>query len=264
MIDKSEDKNYINEIKSHFNKKATDDNLNDFIPECIDKYYRAPFEYIINDYCKNVSNKKILDYCCGTGINSIIFSKKGASVKGIDISKVSIDVAKKKFKKHNLSNYEFHQMDAHKLNFEDNYFDYIICYKSFLYLNLEKSFKELNRVLKYSGKIIILENIADNFFFNYYRYFKHLLKSKRYALEFNKIKIKDFNIASKYFVTEKSIFFDFFTIFGKLIKDKLKISISHTFLKYLDNILLNKFNLNFLSFTLVKVFKKKIPTIYKV
>ena len=39
-------------------------------------------------------------------------------------------------------------MDAHSLNFDNNYFDYIICYKSLLYLNLEKSFEELNRVLE--------------------------------------------------------------------------------------------------------------------
>ena len=148
-------------------------------------------------------------------------------------------------------------MDAHSLNFEDNYFDYIICYKSLLYLNLEKSFKELNRVLKHDGKIIILENIGDNFIFYYYRFFKHISKSKKYASELNKIKTKNFNIAYKYFKCEESQYFDFFTIFGKLIKDKLKIGISFKFLRCLDYFLLNKLKISFLSFTLVKILKKK-------
>ena len=138
MIDKSEDKKFTSALESHFNKVATKNNLDDFIPNCLNDYFRAPFEYIIDSYCKNLDDKNILDYCCGTGINSIIFSKQGAKIKGIDISIGSIDVAKKKFKKHNLINYEFYKMDAHSLNFEDKSFDYIICYKSLLYLNLEK------------------------------------------------------------------------------------------------------------------------------
>ena len=257
MIDKSKDKKFKSELETHFNKVALKDHLDDFIPNCLNNYFRAPFEYIINTYCKNLDNKNILDYCCGTGINSIIFSKKGAKIKGIDISADSVDIAKKKFKKHNLDNYEFYKMDAHYLNFDDKSFDYIICYKSLLYLNLEKSFKELDRVLKDNGKIIILENIGENFVFNYYRFLKHILKSKKYASELNKIKLEDFDIASKYFISVNTLFFDFFTVFGKFIRDKLKIKISHKFLKYLDFFLLNRLGLNFLSFTLVKVFKKK-------
>ena len=148
------------------------------------------------------------------------------------------------------------EMDAHTLDFSDNYFDYIICYKSLLYLNLDKAFKELNRVLKKDGKLIILENIGDNFIFNYYRYFKHLLISKKYASELNKIKIKDFNIAKKYFKCVDSSFFDFFMIFGKFIKDKFRINISHSFLKSLDKILLKNLKLYFLAFTVVKIYKK--------
>lgn len=256
MIDKSDDKKFKSELESHFNKAASKDHLDDYIPNCLNDYFKAPFEYIINSYCKNLNNLDILDYCCGTGINSIIFSKQGAKIKGIDISTDSIEVAKKKFKKYNLVDYEFHVMDAHSLDYDDNSFDYIICYKSLLYLDLEKSFKEMNRVLKRDGKIIILENIGENLIFNYYRFFKHILKSKKYASELNKIKLKDLKIASKYFKSEKTIFFDFFTVFGKFIDDNLKIKIPHKFLKCLDFFLLNRLRFNFLSFTLVKVLKK--------
>jgi SAM-dependent methyltransferase len=258
MIDKSNDKKFISELETHFNKAVLKDRLDDYIPNCLNIYFRAPFEYIISVYCKNLANKNILDYCCGTGINSIIFSKAGAIIKGIDISSDSVEIAKKKFKKHNLTKYEFYKMNAHYLNFEDKSFDYVICYKSLLYLNLEKSFKEIYRVLNDDGKIIILEDIGDNFVFNYYRFLKHIFKSKKFASELNKIKLKDFDIASKYFISENTKFFNFFTVFGKFIGDKLKIKISHKFLKYLDFFLLNRLGFNFLSFTVVKVFKKKL------
>lgn len=256
MIDKSESKNYKQKIEDHFDKQAYKGNLKDFIPNCLDDYSRNPFDYILNAYCKNLNDKIILDYCCGTGINSVLLSKNGAKIVGIDFSKQSINLAKKKFEKLNLKNYNFMEMDAHTLDFSDNYFDYIICYKSLLYLNLDKAFKELNRVLKKDGKLIILENIGDNFIFNYYRYFKHLLISKKYASELNKIKIKDFNIAKKYFKCVDSSFFDFFMIFGKFIKDKFRINISHSFLKSLDKILLKNLKLYFLAFTVVKIYKK--------
>jgi hypothetical protein len=64
MIDKSKDKKYKFEIKRHFNKKALDHNVEDFIPNCLDQYFRAPFDHIIAKYCKRIDGKKILDYCC--------------------------------------------------------------------------------------------------------------------------------------------------------------------------------------------------------
>ena len=48
------------------------------------------------------------------------------------------------------------------------------------YTDLEISFKELNRVLKKDGKLIILENISDNLIFKYYRFIKYKLQKKIY------------------------------------------------------------------------------------
>lgn len=256
MIDKSKDKKYKFEIKRHFDKKALDYNAEDFIPNCLDQYFRAPFDHIIAKYCQRIDGKKILDYCCGTGINSVVFSKKGAKITGIDLSYRSIQIANKKFKKLNLKNFKFYKMDAHSLNFKDSSFDIIVCYKSMLYLDLNKAFVELKRLLRPNGKIIILENISDNFIFHYYRYLKHILNNKNYSKELNKLKIKDLNLASKFFDYHEIVYFDFFTYFGKIIKDKFKIKISYDFLKFLDNFFLNNFKLKSLSFTTVVVLKK--------
>src|SRR3989344_7974500 len=43
----------------------------------------------------NVKGKKILDLGCGTGIYAKILTRKGAKVKGIDISKEEIKIARR-------------------------------------------------------------------------------------------------------------------------------------------------------------------------
>ena len=257
MIDKHNNEDFKKKIQEHFDKQQLKFNLDDFVPFSINKYLRSPFEYIQDNYCRNLNDKKILDYCCGSGLNSVFLSKMGAKVIGIDISKQSIEVAKKRFENHKLKNFDFFQMDAHSLNFKDNYFDIIVCYKSFLYLNLDKAFKELNRVLKHNGKLIILENIGDNFVFNYYRFLKHILKSRKYSYELNKLKSTDLNISYNYFNTYETVYFDFFSIFGKLIEDIFKISISKKLLYSLDVLMFRKLKFKFLAFTVVKILIKK-------
>ena len=140
---------------------------------------------------------------------------------------------------------------------KDNSFDFIFSYKSLLYLDLEISFKELNRVLKKDGKLIILENISDNLIFKYYRFIKHKLQKKKFTKELNKIYTKDLNIFSKYFICVEKKYFDFFSVLGKIIADSIKIKFPNKFLFYLDNLFLNIFKIKFLSFTVVIVLEKK-------
>ena len=258
MINKNLNKDFKNFVKDHFNK-FDEDNLNilDYSPDCIDPYLLSPYDFINGLFLKQMNKKKILDYCCGIGINSVNFSKYGAEVTGIDISENSINKAKKKFKLLNLSNYTLKNMDAHNLQFENNSFDFIFSYKSLLYLDLEISFKELNRVLKKDGKLIILENISDNLIFKYYRFIKHKLQKKKFTKELNKIYTKDLNIFSKYFICVEKKYFDFFSVLGKIIADSIKIKFPNKFLFYLDNLFLNIFKIKFLSFTVVIVLEKK-------
>ncbi len=256
MIDKSTNEDFKKRIQDHFDKQQLKANLDEFIPNSVDRYLRGPFEYIQDNHFKDLNEKKILDYCCGSGLNSVLLSKLGARVTGMDISKESVDIAVKRFKKHNLQDYEFYQMDAHSLNFKDNYFDLVVCYKSLLYLNLDKAFSELNRVMKNDAKLIILENIGDNFIFNYYRFIKHILRSRKYPFELNKLKSKDIVVSTKLFYNYENVYFDFFTILGKFVQDVFKIKISYKFLSFLDKILLRKLKLRFLPFTLIKVLKK--------
>lgn len=115
------------------------------------KHARKNYEYILNElnYLKEGS---ILDIGCGTGELLYIINKKGLKLYGIDLSDKMIEKAKEKLQNHaNLT-----IGDSENLPYKDNKFDIIICNDSFHhYPNPIKALKEMNRVLKNNGKIIM-------------------------------------------------------------------------------------------------------------
>ena len=74
------------------------------------KYETSPRK-VVNENIK--PGDKILDLCTGTGTNAVNIAKRDKSVvvKGVDISKDMLIIAKSKAKKENLPNIKFFQMD---------------------------------------------------------------------------------------------------------------------------------------------------------
>lgn len=103
----------------------------------------------------NVKGKKLLDVGCGTGRYSILFAKKNAVVDCVDISKKMLDIAKQKAMKNKLD-IRFKQGNLLDLPYKNNKFDIVI---SSLVLDhvkdIDKAIKELVRVCKHKGHIII-------------------------------------------------------------------------------------------------------------
>ena len=100
-------------------------------------------------------NSKILDVGCGTGNFSIKLAKKNFKIVGIDISKKMLNIARKKSKQQSL-NIEFIEMDAHKLDFENEYFDGVISIVSFeFFKDPQKVMEEIFRVVKRGGSVIV-------------------------------------------------------------------------------------------------------------
>jgi len=110
---------------------------------------------VMEDEVGDLKEKIVLDVGCGDGffIPSLL-KKNPKKVIGIDISKWLIDIAKKEIKTKNV---EFYQMDlTKKLKFKDNFFDVIISYNILQEIrNISTPFKEMARVLKRRGKLII-------------------------------------------------------------------------------------------------------------
>jgi len=106
---------------------------------------------------KNIKpNSKILDIGCGFGRHIEIIADFSKEVVGIDENKDMIKKAKQKLS--NFKNVKLFVMNAKKLDFKDDYFDYVICmtntFGDFPDIKLDV-LKEMKRVCKKDGKIII-------------------------------------------------------------------------------------------------------------
>ncbi len=95
----------------------------------------------------------VLDIATGTGDLAYEFYKKRASVRGADFCEKMLEKAKKKYPK--LS---FEYADLMNLKYEDNFFHISsVAYGLRNVEDLERALKELARVTRSSGKVLILE-----------------------------------------------------------------------------------------------------------
>ena len=94
----------------------------------------------------------ILDIGCGTGYFSRLF--KNANYLGIDSSEEYVGFANKKY------GGKFFVMDANKMNFKDKVFDGVLMISFLHHLTdeeLNKILKDVRRVLKKDGKLIVID-----------------------------------------------------------------------------------------------------------
>jgi SAM-dependent methyltransferase len=152
----------------------------------------------------NIKNMRILDLGCGSGDFSVAMAKKGANVYGVDISKEWIDICKSKYS--NIKNVDFLVADSSNLKkFSKNYFDFVVVNMVFLNISnknkLKKTFYEISRILKKSGKFIFTDlhpiclmtpkTLAEEqFYLKGFSYFKDGLKYKSKVLLSDNSKIE--------------------------------------------------------------------------
>lgn len=111
-----------------------------------------------NNYLKKNIRKGsiVLDVGCGFGRNIGVIANIAGKIVGIDNNKPLCEKIVKKLSK--FKNVKFFCENAEKIHFPDNTFDYVICmgntFGNFVQ-NKSKILKEIKRVMKKSGKIII-------------------------------------------------------------------------------------------------------------
>ena len=131
------------------------DVTNFYISIGIEKYWRKKFGAKISGI-----EKAALDICCGTGISTSIICRKvsaGAKVFGVDFADEMLEIARQKLGRQ-YANVTFLKGDATELDFADNSFDIItIVFGIRNIFDREKALKELFRVSKPNGKLVIME-----------------------------------------------------------------------------------------------------------
>lgn len=206
------------------------------------KYYSildSGNEFIVNWLIHNVTNKRILDYGCGSGQDSKKIAKFGAlEVVGIDISEVSITIARKEAKAAGLQGRcKFLAMDAENMTFEDNSFDIVYCSGVLHHIDLDKAYPEIARVLKPSGQVICLEPLVYNPLIQWYRKRTPHLRTS-WEIE-HILKKKDIYLGKKYFNRLNILgFFYLFTIAAVPFRNTPAFKFLRGILGFLDKFLL--------------------------
>jgi len=149
------------------------DFLNRFLSVGIDVSWRKK---AINQL-KTIEPKKVLDVATGTADVALMTFKMlhPEKIIGIDISEGMLDLGRQKIEKLGLTkNIELLKGDSENIHFEDNSFDAItVAFGVRNFENLEMGLKEMHRVLRPGGKLVVLEfskpkNTAFKVFYNLY------------------------------------------------------------------------------------------------
>jgi len=102
----------------------------------------------------SIRGLSVLDICCGSGMMSEYYAKKGVKVSGIDLSPEAVERASIRSKRYDFQT-EFRIADSTDLPFPDNSFDIVSVHDGLHHLNNpKKAVKEMARLAK-KGIIII-------------------------------------------------------------------------------------------------------------
>lgn len=100
--------------------------------------------------------KRLLEVGCGLGIDLVRFARAGAIVTGVDLSEVSIDLARQNFAQHGLAA-DLRVMNGEALQFVDESFDVVYAHGVLQYTaNAQKMVNEIHRVLRPGGEAILM------------------------------------------------------------------------------------------------------------
>ncbi len=223
------------------------------------KFYaiaRSSHKYVNDWLVQRIGgDKKFLDYCCGTGEFSFFLAQNGANVIGIDISDVSIKLAKESADQMSLKNKpNFLVMDGENLDFEDNTFDAIICSGVLHHLDIGRAYSELARVLKQEGAIICNEPLSYNPLFQLYRKLTPQLRTeweKEHLLDKNKI-----TLSGKYFDNLEMRFYHLATLLAVPFRKFSFFPYLLTVLETVDSVLLRLPGIKWLAWQVVFVLSK--------
>ena len=116
-----------------------------------------PLEYAYN-LLGDVRGKTVLDLGCGCGENVVALSRRGAHVIGIDISPDLISLAKRRVQEAQIVA-DLKVESAYKTGLPDHSVDVIFCIALIHHLEIPRVQREMARILKEDGYIVVQEPI---------------------------------------------------------------------------------------------------------
>ncbi len=125
-------------------------------------------------YLDNIKGKNILEAGCGTSESLVRIARKAKKVTGLDLSNESISLSKANFEMHNIPKEKYSLVlgDIQDMKFKSNSFDITFNAGVIEHFDGDKinnrPVKEMIRVTKKNGKVIILVPSKYSLFYLYY------------------------------------------------------------------------------------------------
>jgi ubiquinone/menaquinone biosynthesis C-methylase UbiE len=120
-----------------------------------------PLEYAYHQL-GDVTGKRVVDFGCGSGANSVLLADRGAHVWGIDISEELLRLAERRLEVNGRSGVTFIAGSAHDLPFPDASIDVVFGIAILHHLDLGLVSREIRRVLKPGGRAIFQEPVRNS------------------------------------------------------------------------------------------------------
>ncbi|PYP98839.1 MAG: hypothetical protein DMG76_25835 [Acidobacteria bacterium] len=121
-----------------------------------------PLEYAYH-LLGDVRGKIVLDYGCGDGLNTLVLARRGATVKGLDISPDLIGIARQRLAVNDIrGDVELMVGSAHNLPLSDDSVDVVFGIAILHHLDLALSAREVRRVLRSGGRAILQEPVRNS------------------------------------------------------------------------------------------------------
>jgi len=170
---------------------------------------RMPYIFCEEILRHNCQNKRVLDYGCGVGPYSIFLAKNGGEVTGIDISEVSIEIAKERAIREGVDKRtRFLVMNCEALEFADDSFDVVFNSGTLSYLDLPKALFEIARVLKPDGVFLGVDTLGHNPLLNLNRKIKERQNLRSQWMVEHILRMKDLEMTRRYFGKAEFKFFN--------------------------------------------------------
>jgi len=113
----------------------------------------------VPDFYGNISGKRILEMGCGNGWVSLRFARSGADVWACDISPKMIELARRYAEAAHLD-VTFETMVCEEMTYEDSFFDFVFMHMALHHCDIAATARQIRRVLKPGGKVVIVEDYA--------------------------------------------------------------------------------------------------------
>ena len=111
-------------------------------------------ERVTPELIGHVNGQRVLDLGCGTGRYCTLLAERGTSIVRLDPSGKMLEQARQRTSA--LSYIELHHGTIEQMDFSNEYFDIVLLALAFNHLSeLEPTLREMVRVLKYRGRMII-------------------------------------------------------------------------------------------------------------